>query len=219
MAQLQPPPIVKLRASTAPINYHSQIQSHHHQNQMSPYSDIDDSGAHGSTILQIPLREKQQLVNNSTVQRRESDAYQAAIKARRTGLIGSYIESKAKENHQHSSDDEEALDQPQQASFHHRQLQHHPSQRRHHHYHRSSPDEDISSNSKGIGRNSKVNTPTVTITSQEVSTVPPPPIKKRQSKVSNKNDGHFLAKEAALSVAKPKPPNVSFKIFNCRTVT
>lgn len=99
-SQLQPPPVVKLRtsttntASTSPLTMTNPIQSDN--------SDFDND-KNDVSVVKVAMRDKQ-LRGKQFIQRRESDAYQAALRARRAGLVGSLIEKK--NGQLHDSDDE-----------------------------------------------------------------------------------------------------------------
>uniref|UniRef100_A0AC34R4W5 Uncharacterized protein n=1 Tax=Panagrolaimus sp. JU765 TaxID=591449 RepID=A0AC34R4W5_9BILA len=149
-SSLQPPPIIKLRTSTTnnlvmtnPIAHSDHESDDHEQSHQQPHQQPPQQSQQQPMI---PKREKHY------IQRRESDAYQAAIKAKKTNLVGNF-------NGKKFNDDG------------------------------SSHDED---------KNEKI----------EIIQ-PPPPVKKRQSKIdhsTNNGQGQYQATNA-VAVRKPKPAN------------
>ena len=117
IALLQPPPVIKLRASAnisssgSPVTMSSHLSDHEsdmeHENRKSQVNIVKVDPKESQPVP--PKREKQ------FIQRRESDAYQAAIRAKRAGLVGSLIEKKANglrdsdEDEPRSSPDEDAI--------------------------------------------------------------------------------------------------------------
>lgn len=109
---LQPPPVIKLRTS---MNVSSSGSPATISNRTSDHElDIDyEKRRNEVNIVKVDMKESQPIPpkrEKQFIQRRESDAYQAAVRAKRAGLVGSIIEKKA--NGLRDSDEDEPRSSP-----------------------------------------------------------------------------------------------------------